>query len=82
MNGALGLMEHALVEQAKKQIVELDPAAPVEAKVVEEVFRRFARVLDLRVGGQLIRTTVQLRSRSSAIGTNTFSTPTHRGCSR
>ena len=36
---------------------EWNPAAPVEAKVVEEVFRRFARVLDLRVGGQTIRTT-------------------------
>jgi hypothetical protein len=36
---------------------EWNPAAPVEAKVVEEVFRRFARVLDLRVAGELIRTT-------------------------
>jgi hypothetical protein len=36
---------------------EWNPAAPVEAKVVEEVFRRFARVLDLRVASELIRTT-------------------------
>ena len=36
---------------------EWNPTAPVEAKVVEEVFRRFARVLDLRVAGQSIRTT-------------------------
>ena len=36
---------------------EWNPATPVEAKVVEEVFQRFARVLDLRVAGQSIRTT-------------------------
>lgn len=36
---------------------EWNPAAPVEAKVVEEVFQRFARVMDLRVAGRVIRTT-------------------------
>jgi hypothetical protein len=38
---------------------EFDPAGPVEPKVVEEVFRRFAPVLHLHVGGQVIRTTGQ-----------------------
>jgi prophage maintenance system killer protein len=36
---------------------EFDPAGPVEAKVVEEVFVRTAPVLDLRVGGRTITTT-------------------------
>jgi RHS repeat-associated protein len=36
---------------------ENDPSGPVEPKVVEEVFRRFGRLLNLHVGGRLIRTT-------------------------
>jgi hypothetical protein len=38
---------------------ENDPAAPVEARVVEDVFVRTARILELRVGGQVIRTTAE-----------------------
>jgi hypothetical protein len=38
---------------------EFDPDGPVEAKVVEEVFARAGRVLHLRVGGQVIRTTAE-----------------------
>lgn len=38
---------------------EFDPAGPVEPKAVEEVFRRFAPVLHLHVGGQVVRTTGQ-----------------------
>ena len=38
---------------------EHDPNGPVEAKVVEEVFRNFAAILHLHVGGQLIRTTAE-----------------------
>ncbi len=68
MNGALGPVEHALEEQAKKQIVELDPAAPVEAKVVEETFRRYARVYDLRVGGQTIRTSSEHSFYAAGLG--------------
>jgi len=36
---------------------EYDPAGPIEAKVVEEVFERFAGILHLHAGGQVIRTT-------------------------
>jgi hypothetical protein len=38
---------------------EYDPAAPAEAKVVEEVFRNFAGVYNLHVGGQIIGTTAE-----------------------
>jgi hypothetical protein len=38
---------------------EFDPTAPVEAKVVEEVFVRRGRVLNLHVGGQVIGTTAE-----------------------
>jgi hypothetical protein len=36
---------------------EFDPDGPLEAKVVEEVFVRTARILHVRVGGRLIKTT-------------------------
>lgn len=35
---------------------EFDPAGPVEVKVIEEVFERFAGVYNLHVGGQVIGT--------------------------
>ncbi|VTU01421.1 na-ca exchanger integrin-beta4 : Outer membrane adhesin like proteiin OS=Anabaena cylindrica (strain ATCC 27899 / PCC 7122) GN=Anacy_4636 PE=4 SV=1: Cna_B: PKD: Calx-beta: Calx-beta: PT-HINT: DUF2431 [Gemmataceae bacterium] len=38
---------------------EFDPSGPVEAKVVEEVFIRTGRVLNLHVGGQVIGTTYE-----------------------
>jgi RHS repeat-associated protein len=36
---------------------EFDPDGPLEVKVVEEVFVRTGRIMDLRVRGQVIRTT-------------------------
>jgi hypothetical protein len=36
---------------------ENHPNGPVEPKVVEEVFRRFGRLLNLHIGGRIIRTT-------------------------
>jgi len=36
---------------------EFDATGPIEAKVLEEVLRRFSAVLDLTEGGQTIRTT-------------------------
>lgn len=38
---------------------EHNPEAPVEAKVVEEVFIRVAPIFDLRVAGRVIRTTAE-----------------------
>jgi hypothetical protein len=38
---------------------EWDPKGAVEAKVVEAVFERFAGVLHLHLGGQLVRTTAE-----------------------
>ncbi len=36
---------------------EHHPEGPVEVKVVEEVFQRLGRILEVRVGGQVIKTT-------------------------
>src|SRR5205807_517301 len=36
---------------------EDDAAAPIEAKLVEETFRRLAKIVHLHVGGRVIRTT-------------------------
>ena len=38
---------------------EYDPAGAVEAKVVEEVFERFAGIQHLHAGGRVIRTTLE-----------------------
>src|SRR5439155_27381515 len=38
---------------------ENDPNGPVEAKVVEEVFVRFGLVVNLHIGGRIIRTTAE-----------------------
>jgi hypothetical protein len=38
---------------------ESDPEGPTEIKQVEEVFVRTGRIMDLRVGGRLIRTTAE-----------------------
>jgi RHS repeat-associated protein len=38
---------------------EFDPEGPVEAKVVEEVFVRTGRILELRVGGRVVQTTAE-----------------------
>ncbi|WP_162657065.1 hypothetical protein [Tuwongella immobilis] len=36
---------------------EHDPHAPIEARVIEEIFTRYTRVLHLTVAGETIRTT-------------------------
>ena len=41
------------------RISEYDAAGPIEAKVVEEVFERFAGIQHLHAGGQVIRTTFE-----------------------
>ena len=38
---------------------EHDPDAPITTRVVEEVFQRYTQVVELRVGGQVVRTTAE-----------------------